>query len=270
VRSAAPAEAAVVAPSLAIARDFPDPDVVRFGRTYYAYSTQQRPNVPVATASSVTGPWTAAGDALPRLGAWASGGLTWAPDVVAAGRRALPALLHGPQHRDQPAVHRGPPWRVHRWGRSSRSGPARWCATRATPADIDPSSFVDTDGRAVSAVQERRELGRWHHVRSGCRRWRPTGWASSAAGTALIRDDRAEEAGVIEAPTLVQAQRVVRALLLRRRLRRGRVLHQLRLREHARRAVPEGVPAVGHDGEPQRYGPWPGRAGHRHGRTART
>src|SRR5262245_61639373 len=76
------AAAATTPPALVIAGNFPDPDVVRFGGTYYAYSTNGgNGNVPVATAASLAGPWTRRPDALPTLGAWASGGLTWAPDV---------------------------------------------------------------------------------------------------------------------------------------------------------------------------------------------
>jgi len=75
-------EAAAVPPQLIIDRDFPDPDISRFGDTYYAYSTNSGPNLPVATASSIDGTWTVSDqDALPQLGAWAQPGRTWAPDV---------------------------------------------------------------------------------------------------------------------------------------------------------------------------------------------
>lgn len=75
-------EAEAIPPRLIIDRDFPDPDVSRFGDTYYAYSTNSGPNLPVATASSIDGPWSLAQrDALPQLGSWALPGRTWAPDV---------------------------------------------------------------------------------------------------------------------------------------------------------------------------------------------
>lgn len=71
------------APELVIDQNFPDPEVNKFGDTYYAYATNTGGvNVPVATASSVDGPWTVEDqDALPELGGWAQGGRTWAPDV---------------------------------------------------------------------------------------------------------------------------------------------------------------------------------------------
>src|SRR5215218_11489561 len=83
---------ATTAPALVIGSDFADPDISKFDGTYYAYSTNNGfGNVPVASAASITGPWTRRGNALPTLGAWASGGLTWAPDVsrLADGRYLL-------------------------------------------------------------------------------------------------------------------------------------------------------------------------------------
>ncbi|SEG79516.1 Glycosyl hydrolases family 43 [Thermomonospora echinospora] len=64
--------------------NFPDPDILRDGDTYYAYATNGRGhNVPVAMAGSVHGPWIPqSADSLPRLGAWAEPGYTWAPEVV--------------------------------------------------------------------------------------------------------------------------------------------------------------------------------------------
>ena len=69
--------------------DFPDPSVISFGGTYYAFSTQSTPelgqtqiNIQEATSSDgVT--WTqSAQDALPDVGPWAKPGDTWAPSVA--------------------------------------------------------------------------------------------------------------------------------------------------------------------------------------------
>ncbi|WP_279579236.1 glycoside hydrolase family 43 protein [Fodinicola feengrottensis] len=81
------------APTPLINRDFPDPDVLRVGNSYYAYSTNSTydtglRNIPVARASRITGPWTVQPvDALPQPPSWTvfdqgSGtNLIWAPDV---------------------------------------------------------------------------------------------------------------------------------------------------------------------------------------------
>ncbi|MFC0628805.1 family 43 glycosylhydrolase [Kribbella deserti] len=88
-----PEAAATEAPQPLISRDFPDADLLQAGTTYYAYSTNasydgRLVNIPIAQASSITGPWTTDGvDALPRLPGWVAfdpGSGTyrvWAPDV---------------------------------------------------------------------------------------------------------------------------------------------------------------------------------------------
>ncbi|MFC4913266.1 glycoside hydrolase family 43 protein [Actinomadura gamaensis] len=80
----ADASAAASGPKLVIPTTFADPGVLKVGRTYYAYSTNTKGRtLPVATAASMRGPWSIQpADALPKLGAWASGGLTWGPDVA--------------------------------------------------------------------------------------------------------------------------------------------------------------------------------------------
>lgn len=71
-------------PYLAIDADFPDPAILVDGGTYVAYATNARGrNVQVATAGELHGRWTVRdADGLPELGAWASSGFTWAPDVA--------------------------------------------------------------------------------------------------------------------------------------------------------------------------------------------
>ncbi len=69
--------------------DFPDPSILSYGGTYYAFSTQNTPgrgqsqlNIQEATSSNGVS-WAKTGqDALPSVGAWAEPGETWAPSVV--------------------------------------------------------------------------------------------------------------------------------------------------------------------------------------------
>src|SRR5687768_6233616 len=195
--------AVTTAPALVIGSDFADPDISRFDGTYYAYSTNNGfGNVPVASAPSITGPWTRRGNALPNLGAWASGGLTWAPDVsrladgryllyytarsVAAGRQCLGAAYAtspiGPftPHGTQPLVCNG-----------------------GEGGDIDASSFVDSTGlRYLLYKDDGNAIGQ------------PTSlWLQQVAANGvsfiggrveLLRSGRPEEAGIIEAPALTK------------------------------------------------------------------
>jgi hypothetical protein len=66
--------------------DFPDPDLVRDGASWYLFSTNASNvgNVPVARSANLDS-WQVVGDALPSLGDWASAGFTWAPAVVHLG-----------------------------------------------------------------------------------------------------------------------------------------------------------------------------------------
>lgn len=78
----APANAIEV-PKPLIAEDFPDPDIVKVGNTWYSYATNNFRHVPVASAPTIDGPWTVRGDAMPGgpSASWAQPGSTWAPDV---------------------------------------------------------------------------------------------------------------------------------------------------------------------------------------------
>jgi len=198
----APAYAVTTRPALVINRNFPDPDVTRFGSTYHAYATNAGGNVPVSTAPAAGGPWTARGDALPTLGAWASTGLTWAPDVSrradgqyllyytarsrAAGRQCIGAAVSG-----------------NPLGPFAPVGTAPLVCNTGEAGDIDASSFVDTDGRRYLLYKDdRNAIGQ-----------PPSIWLQPVAAdgitlqggrTELLRNDRAEEAGVIEAPVLVR------------------------------------------------------------------
>jgi predicted GH43/DUF377 family glycosyl hydrolase len=86
VATAPPAAAATWAP--VHPGDFPDPSILNYGGTYYAFATQsfaalsQIVNVQVSTSNDGVH-WTqSASDALPQLPSWAQKGNTWAPTVA--------------------------------------------------------------------------------------------------------------------------------------------------------------------------------------------
>ena len=192
-----------VAPQLVIDDDFPDPEVLKDGDTYYAYSTSSgHGRVPYATASSPDGPWTIEGDALPDKPAWTGDGGFWAPDVsrrsdgkylmyftgpdTSSGRMCLGAAL-----ADSPA------------------GP--FVATSDTPlvcnpdegGDIDPSSFVDADGtRYLLYKNDGNAVGQPAVI--WLQRTEADGTTLVGDRTELLRNDLPSEDGVIEAPVLVR------------------------------------------------------------------
>ncbi|MEV4757149.1 family 43 glycosylhydrolase [Micromonospora sp. NPDC049559] len=201
--TAANTPAATTSAALVIASDFPDPDVVKVGNTYYAYSTNGgQGNVPVATAGSLTGPWTRHPDVLPTLGAWASGGLTWAPDVSsradgtyllyytarsrAVGRQCIGAAVAGSPLGPFTPVGTGP-----------------LVCDGGEGGDIDPSSFVDGTGtRYLLYKDDGNAIGQPTSL--WLQRVSADGLTPQGARVELLRSDRAEEAGVIEAPVLTR------------------------------------------------------------------
>ncbi|MGK5741190.1 family 43 glycosylhydrolase [Micromonospora sp. URMC 103] len=197
------ATAATTPAALVIADDFPDPDVIKVGGTYYAYSTNNgHGNVPVATATSLTGPWTRRPDALPTLGAWANGGLTWAPDVSArADGRYL--LYYTARSRAVGRQCLGAAVATSPLGPFTPVGTGPLVCNGAEGGDIDASSFVDGDGRRYLLYKD-----------DGNAIGQPTSlWLQGVAADGvtlqggrveLLRNDRPEEAGIIEAPVLTR------------------------------------------------------------------
>ncbi len=135
-------------PAFALDQDFPDPDVLRVGDTYYAYATNSpAANVQVATSTDLKS-WTVASvDALPTLPEWAAPGKTWAPDVseVSPGRFVMyfvAANIDPPYQCVNVALSDSPT------GPFIVSGSAALVCSADQGGAIDPASFVDTDGTA--------------------------------------------------------------------------------------------------------------------------
>lgn len=198
-----PAAAATTAPALVVGSDFPDPDVIKVGATYYAYSTNNgNGNVPVATATSLTGPWTRRPDAMPTLGAWANGGLTWAPDVS---RRADGRYLLYYTARSR-AVGRqclGAALATSPLGPFAAVGTGPLVCNGGEGGDIDASSFTDTTGaRYLLYKDDGNAIGQptslWLQPVAA------DGLTFTGGRVELLRNDRAEEAGIIEAPALTK------------------------------------------------------------------
>lgn len=197
------AQAAVTPPSLVIGSDFPDPDISKFGATYYAYSTNGGfGNVPVASAANVFGPWTRRGDALPTLGAWARGGLTWAPDVSqrADGRYLLYYTARS-NATDRQCL--GAATSTSPLGPFTPVGSNPLVCNASEGGDIDASSFTDTNGwRYLLYKDDGNAVGQPTSL--WLQRVAADGVTLQGARVELLRSGLAEEAGIIEAPVLTK------------------------------------------------------------------
>jgi beta-xylosidase len=194
-------------PSPVIRHDFPDPAVLVVGGVNYAYSTMSRYgnriwHVPVARSTDLLGPWRILTDAMPHLPSWVDAsppgdGNVWAPDVAARsdGSYLLYFAARSAARKIQcigTALARSPQGPFTGVG----AGPLL-CQPQNTDS-IDPSTFTDSDGAQYllySSGQGRTSI--WLQQTS------PDGLRLIGEPRPLITADRADEAHIVEAPTLV-------------------------------------------------------------------
>ncbi len=199
----APSAQGAASPQLVIDADFPDPDIVADDSTYWAYATNAGgANVQTASATSVNGTWTRGGDALPTLGSWARAGLTWAPEVS---RRADGSFVMYYTARDiasdrqciGTAVSASPAGPFEPVGEGPLVCPAN------EGGAIDATTFTDDDGATYLLYKNDGNavgMDTWLHLH----RLSADGLGLEGEPVRLLRQDRPEEQGLIEAPTLVK------------------------------------------------------------------
>ncbi|WP_158883480.1 glycoside hydrolase family 43 protein [Amycolatopsis anabasis] len=190
-------------PALLLDQDFADPDVVVTDEGQFAFSTTSASGrVPFARAERADGPWRVVGDALAADPAWADpAGGYWAPEVFrrddgsflmyfaavesAPGRRcvgmAVAAAVTGPftPFGDRPLV-----------------------CDPADSTDIDPRTFVDSDGTRYLAYKS--ESGSTPPSAIWLQRTTRDGTALVGGRQELLRADDPSENGVVEAPVIIK------------------------------------------------------------------
>ncbi|HUS15234.1 MAG TPA: glycoside hydrolase family 43 protein, partial [Chloroflexia bacterium] len=183
-------------------QDFPDPDVLHVGDTYYAYATNANSiNIQVARSTNLV-EWRILADALPVLPPWASPGNTWAPEVTTTTTGSYVMYFAARQAGG----------RFQCIGVATSTEPQGPFRSRATeplicPLDeggaIDPSSFTDDDGtRYVLWKNDGNCCGDATHLY--LQKVSGDGLTLDGPPTALVENDQTWEADVVEAPTLVK------------------------------------------------------------------
>jgi hypothetical protein len=179
--------------------DFADPFVLSAGGTYYAYST----NAGAGDIQVIRSPdlvhWELVGNGLAAVPRWASANATWAPAVLARGDGyvAYYSVRHVASQRQC----------ISRAMSASPAGPfiddsaGPLVCQAADGGSIDPSPFVDGDGRAYLLWKSEGRGGTPPIIWS--QELGDDGLSLTGRARALLVADRAFEAGVIEAPTLV-------------------------------------------------------------------
>ncbi|MDQ1555184.1 MAG: arabinan endo,5-alpha-L-arabinosidase [Actinomycetota bacterium] len=186
-----------------IDRDFPDPDVMKSGGTYYAYATNTASvNVQQATSVDLASWKVSPTDALPHLPGWASKGNTWAPDVSEL----------SPGHFIMYFVARDTKLGLQCIGVATSTSPSGPFTSNASApitchaaegGAIDPSTFVDTDGaRYLVWKNDGNCCGFDTYIQIS--RLSGDGLSLVGSTTKLFKQTEAWEGTLIEAPTLVK------------------------------------------------------------------
>lgn len=190
-------------------QNFPDAFVLPLGSEFIAYSTNDGPNVPVAISRDLVhwsfAPDPATGkqrDALPRLGAWAKGGFTWAPEVFQLGNRYL--LYYTASDRRKNAQCIGVAVAGDPLGPFVDSNPEPLVCQTNLGGSIDADAFRDADGKLYlyfkndgNRVHARTSL--WGQALS------PDGLSLVGQPVELLKDNQGWEERVVEAPTMVRS-----------------------------------------------------------------
>ncbi|MHA0036483.1 glycoside hydrolase family 43 protein [Deinococcus sp. PESE-13] len=181
--------------------NFPDPFILKDGGRYYAYATNgNKGNVPYAVSRDLVS-WETRGDALPRLPVWAQTGLTWAPEVVKLrGNYVLYFTAHD-RKSDKQCI--GVATATSPAGPFTAQGQRPLVCQTEEGGSIDPSPFVDHDGRAYLL---------WKNDGNCCnlpthlylQPLAPDGLKLLGKASALISNFELWEGNVIEAPTLYE------------------------------------------------------------------
>jgi beta-xylosidase len=186
-----------------IDRDFPDPDVLKVGDTYYAYATNSGGKNIQAAKSSDLVDWQMLDDALPNQPDWAAlnFGFIWAPDVTTwdGGKTFTMYFVARDTASDKQCI--GAATSDKPEGPFKGAGDKPLICQADAGGSIDPASFVDDDGARYLLWKNDGNccgLDTWLYIQKVS----ADGLALEGEPTKLIKEDQAWEGNLIEAPTL--------------------------------------------------------------------
>jgi len=189
--------------------NFPDAFVLLQNGRFIAYSTNDGPNVPMATSndlvhwSFVTDPATGKRrDALPRLGRWAKTGFTWAPEVLQLGGRYLLYYTASDVKKNAQCI--GVAVASDPLGPFVDDRPEPVVCQTELGGSIDADAFRDSDGKLYLYFKnDGNRVGK----RSGIwgQQLAPDGLSVVGPPAELIHDDQSWEQRLVEAPTMVRS-----------------------------------------------------------------
>lgn len=182
-------------------RDFADPGIILVGSTYYAYSTNATSrNVPLATSTDLVH-WDYQADAMPSLPAWAQlgGSYVWAPEVIEIDGHYNLYFTARDKEADRQCV--GVAVSDKPEGKFRSAGDMPLVCQVEEGGTIDASPFRDADGTLYLYFKNDGNccnIATYIYVQE----MSPDGLSLVGEPTRLVRNDRAWEGRVIEAPTM--------------------------------------------------------------------
>ncbi len=179
--------------------DFPDPDVMLAGQTYYAYATNSvAGNIQIIDSPDLSH-WTAVGNALPSLPAWASANYTWAPSVANIGGVFVLYYAVDVAGTNQECISVATATQPQ--GPFTDQSTAPLECQKSLGGSIDPASFLDTNGTPYLLWKS----GGPGSSKIWAQQLAPSGTSFSPGTnpTALLSPDQGWQAGTVEAPELV-------------------------------------------------------------------
>lgn len=188
-----------------IDQDFPDPDMLKVGDTYYAYATgnfDAKISIQTARSQDLIH-WQVLPDAMPTFPAWAEPdhGLVWAPEATTAADGKSYVLYFAARVAGTSRQCIGVATSADPAGPFMPAGEQPLICQTDQGGSIDPSSFVDDDGARYLL---------WKNDGNCCggatwlynQKVSEDGMTLEGQPAKLIRNDQSWEGGVTEAPTL--------------------------------------------------------------------
>lgn len=186
--------------------DFPDPDILKVGDTYYAYATNAGPTNIQAARSQDLVHWESLSGALPALPLWAraQAGLTWAPDVTTGADSKTYVMYYVTRDEASDKQCIGVATSDMPDGAFRSTGAANekpFICQSTEGGSIDPASFTDEDGsRYILWKNDGNCCG--VETRIYIQKVSADGLQLEGEPTRLIKNDAVWEGNLVEGPTL--------------------------------------------------------------------
>lgn len=183
--------------------DFPDPDVIDVGGTYFAYATNSGGgNIQVIESSNLSN-WKTVGDALPKLAGWATPGFTWAPGVIQLGSTFLLyyAAVYSSGFYSQMCLSVAVASQPQ--GPFVDSSNVPLACDPSAGGTIDPDPYTDGSGNPYLAWKSEGGGGQPTTIWSEALSASGTSMAPGSSPVALLQPTQGWEAGDVEGPSML-------------------------------------------------------------------